>query len=298
MGGRTSRFSSPPWYAATHSPRPFTPGSINPKALPIVTDPTTLLVLFAVGVAAAIVDAIAGGGGLVTLPALLLAGLDPVAAIATNKLQSSGGSVSATVHFARRGLIQWPLALAYAIGAFVAAILGALSVALLPGYLLKAMVPLILIGVALYFVLARRPSETDARARLPALVFAATFVPVVGFYDGIFGPGAGSFYMIGFVSLLGYGITRATAHTKLSNAASNLGGLAFFALTGKIVWPVGLVMAAGAVIGGQIGSRLAIRHGARIIRPLLVTICCIMAIKLLADPTNPLRQAALGLLVR
>ena len=173
-----------------------------------MTDPTTLLALFAVGVVAAIFDAIAGGGGLLTLPALLIAGLDPVAAIATNKLQSSGGSVSATVVFARRGLIQWPLAWAYAAGAFVAAILGALSVALLPRDLLKAMVPVVLIGVALYFILARRPSDVDARSRMMPLAFAATFVPTIGFYDGIFGPGAGSFYMIGFVTLLGYGITK------------------------------------------------------------------------------------------
>ena len=259
-----------------------------------VTDPLHLIVLFAVGVFAAIFDAIAGGGGLLTLPALLLAGLDPVAAIATNKLQSSGGSVSATIVFARRGLILWPLAWPYAAGASCAAIVGAMSAALLPRDVLKAMVPIVLIGVALYFVLARRPSETDARARMKPAAFAVTFVPVIGFYDGIFGPGAGSFYMIGFVTLLGYGITKATAHTKLSNAASNLGGLAFFAASGKIVWPTGIAMLAGAVIGGQIGSRLAIRHGARIIRPLLVTICCIMAIKLLADPTNPLRMVLLG----
>jgi uncharacterized membrane protein YfcA len=263
-----------------------------------LTDPATLVALFAVGAVAALFDAIAGGGGLVTLPALLLAGLDPVAAIATNKLQSSGGSVSATLVFARRGLIGWPLAWAYAAGAFAAAVLGALSVALLPKDVLKALVPVVLIGVALYFVLARRPSEVDARARMAPLAVAATVVPTIGFYDGVFGPGAGSFYMIGFVTLLGYGVTKATAHTKLANAASNLGGLALFALTGKVVWPVGLVMAAGAVLGGQIGSRLAIRHGARIIRPLLVTICCVMAIKLLADPANPLRVAVLALLPR
>ena len=273
------------------------PLCLRAEASLIVIDPLHLLAFFAVGVLAAMFDAIAGGGGLLTLPALLLAGLDPVAAIATNKLQSSGGSVSATVVFARRGLIQWPLAWAYAAGAACAAILGALSVAVLPRDLLKAMVPVVLIGVALYFILARRPSETDARSRMRPVAFAVTFVPVIGFYDGIFGPGAGSFYMIGFVTLLGYGITKATAHTKLSNAASNLGGLALFAATGKIVWPVGLVMLTGAVIGGQIGSHLAIRHGARIIRPLLVTICCIMAIKLLADPTNPLRTAVMGLLI-
>ncbi|MGD0635908.1 MAG: TSUP family transporter [Beijerinckiaceae bacterium] len=253
-------------------------------------DLSTLFILFVVALVAAGFDAIAGGGGLLTLPALLMAGLDPVSAIATNKLQSSGGSVSASLHFARRGLIERRNAWAFVLGAGGGAVLGALSVALLPGAVLKAAVPVILMAIAVYFGFAHRPGAEDARARMTPLVFAATYAVATGFYDGIFGPGAGSFYMAGFVALLGYGLVRATAHTKLANAASNLGGLAFFALAGKVVWPVGLVMAVGAFIGGQIGSRLAISHGARLIRPLLVTISCVMAIRLLADPTNPLRQ--------
>jgi uncharacterized membrane protein YfcA len=111
----------------------------------------------------------------------------------------------------------------------------------------------------------------------------------VGFYDGIFGPGAGSFYLLGFVTLLGYGVVRASAHTRLLNFTSNIASLITFALSGKIVWIVGFAMGLGQFLGAQLGTRLAIRQGARIIRPLLVVVCCGMAVKLLLDPANPWR---------
>ncbi|MGU3539768.1 TSUP family transporter [Methylobacterium sp. A54F] len=252
--------------------------------------------LFGVAVAAGCVDAIAGGGGLITMPALLLAGLDPVSALGTNKLQGSAGSTSATVAFARRGLIRWREAVPAAAAAGAASILGALCVSLLPRNFLNAAVPMLLVGIAVYFATARRMSNEDATARIGPGTFALTFAPAIGFYDGVFGPGAGSFYMIGFVTLLGLGVVRATAHTKLANAASNLGSLGLFALGGHVVWPIGLAMAVGAFTGAQIGSVLAVRLGARLIRPLLVTIACAMALRLLADPANPLRQAVAGLI--
>ncbi|HEX8416342.1 MAG TPA: TSUP family transporter [Methylobacterium sp.] len=252
-------------------------------------------ILFAVAVGAGCIDAIAGGGGLLTLPALLLAGLDPVAAIATNKLQGTAGSTSATYAFARRGLIRWPEAWKIALAAGLASMAGALCVSLLPRPVLDAAVPVLLIGIALYFATAKRMSSEDAAARVTPAFFALSVAPAIGFYDGVFGPGAGAFYMIGFVTLLGLGVVRATAHTKLANAASNVGSLAVFALSGHIVWVIGLAMALGALMGAQVGSRLAMRLGARLIRPLLVTIACLMALRLLSNPENPLRRAVMGL---
>ncbi|MET4896588.1 TSUP family transporter [Sphingomonadaceae bacterium jetA1] len=243
--------------------------------------------LFLVSVVAGCCDAIAGGGGLLTVPALMLAGLNPVAAIATNKLQGSAGTVSATLAFARKGLIDWRIALPIGGSAFIAGILGALSVNLLPKPFVSGVVPFILIGIALYFALAPKMTNADAKARISIGMFALTVAPLIGFYDGIFGPGGGSFYMAAFVSLLGFGVVRATAHTKMANAASNLGGLLLFASAGSIYWAVGFVMAIGAFTGAQIGSILAIRIGVRLIRPLLVTISCLMAIRLLFAPTNP-----------
>lgn len=258
-------------------------------------EPAVLAALAGAALVAGFFDAIGGGGGLMTVPALLLAGFDPVAAIATNKLQGSFGTASATLAFARAGLIDWRRAWAPALVAAASAVAGALSVKLLPRTVLEGLIPLLLIAIAGYFALSRQVRDENARARVPPLAFAATVPVAVGFYDGLFGPGAGSFYMLGFVTLLGFGVMRATAHTKLLNLASNFGSLLLFALAGAVVWPVGLVMAASAFLGAQIGSRLALRVGPRLVRPLLVAICCLLALRLLSEPTNPLRLALAAL---
>ena len=138
-------------------------------------------------------DAIAGGGGLITVPALLLAGLDPVVAVATNKLQGVFGTASATFAFARAGKIDWSSAWPMAVLAAIGAMAGAVAVRVLPGAWLAGLVPLLLIGMALYFGLSPRMTDADARRRMAPALFAATVVPLVGFYDGFFGPGAGSF---------------------------------------------------------------------------------------------------------
>lgn len=263
-----------------------------------MTEPelTVLLVLAGVALVAGCVDAIAGGGGLITVPALILAGLDPVAAIATNKVQGTVGVASATAAFARARLIDWRGALPLAGLAFLGSIAGAYAVRHMPKPLLEALIPLLLVGVALYFALSPRAGDAEARARIGTLAFALTVPPLVGFYDGLFGPGAGSFYMLAFVTLMGFSVVRATANTKLLNLASNLGSLLFYAAAGTVVWKVGLAMALSAFVGAQIGSRLAMRLGARLIRPLLIGVCCALALRLLADPANPLRRWAAGLL--
>ena len=261
-------------------------------------DPQTLALLCAVAGVAGCVDAIGGGGGLLTVPALMLSGMDPVTAIATNKAQGAAGAASSALAFARARLIDWRTATPVALVAGAASVLGALSVTLIDRRALEALAPALLVAIALYFLLAPRLSDDNAHARIRPALFAATVAPLVGFYDGVFGPGAGSFYLIGFVGLLGYGIVRATAHTKIANAASNLGSLGLYAATGAVVWPVGIAMAIFAFLGAQVGARLAMRLGARIIRPLLVVVCCAMAFKLLADPANPLRQAAGAILAR
>jgi uncharacterized protein len=253
-------------------------------------DINIILILFGIALIAGCIDAIAGGGGLLTLPALLLAGLDPVTAISTNKLQATFGSVSATVTFARRGLISWHSAIPVAMSAGLAAVVGALCVRLISKPVLSALVPILLIMIAIYFATTKRMNENDTPAKISFMAFSAFVAPMIGFYDGIFGPGTGAFYMVGFTALLGFGVIKATAHTKLANAASNIGGLILFALTGSVIWILGLTMAVGAFIGAQLGARLAIKMGAGLIRPLLVFISCTMAIKLLWDPNNLVGQ--------
>lgn len=249
-----------------------------------------LIELFTVAVVAGCFDAIAGGGGLITVPMLLLAGLDPVSALGTNKLQASFGSLSATIAFARRGFILWRTALPVAAAAALASIAGALSAYAVPTEMLAAIIPVLLIVVAVYFALNRRLRDEDTRARLPLWAFSLCVVPLIGFYDGLFGPGAGAFYLIGFVTILGYGVLKATGYTKLANAASNIGSLFLFTLTGSVLWDVGLIMAIGAFLGAQLGARLALRLGAALIRPLLVIISSAMAVKLLWSTENALAQ--------
>lgn len=251
--------------------------------------------LFLVALIAGAFDAIAGGGGLITVPALLLAGLDPATALGTNKLQSSFGSVSATRAFAKRGLIDWKTAWPIAVAAGLAGLVGALCASLLSPRVLATLVPILLIVIAVYFGLSKALKTEDAAPRLALPIFAGFVAPLIGFYDGVFGPGAGAFYMVAIVTLLGYGVLKATAHTKLANAASNVGALVLFAIKGAILLPVGLAMAVGAFLGAQAGSRLAVRFGAKLIRPLLVVISCAMAVKLLSDPANPLRQMVVEL---
>jgi uncharacterized membrane protein YfcA len=248
-----------------------------------------LALLGLVGLVAGFVDSIAGGGGLLCLPSLMLAGLDPLSALATNKLQGTFGTGSATWAFARKGHLSLKGNMPAVITTFAGAALGVAAVSLAPLGLLRAGLPVLLIAMALYFALSPRLSNDDAHPRLKPIAFIAGFAPVIGFYDGIFGPGTGSFFMLCLVTLFGLGIVRATATTKLMNFTSNIASLLMFVAGGKILWTAGLVMGLGQVIGAQVGSHLAMAKGAAIIRPLLVIVCCAMAIRLLSDPANPIR---------
>lgn len=238
---------------------------------------------------AGFIDSIGGGGGLIAVPALLLAGFSPVAALGTNKLQALFGSGSATVAYATKGQVdlraQWPMALLSCAGGAG----GALLASVLPGDLLRIALPFVLVAIALYFALKPDTGDVDQARRLSPFVFGATIVPVIGFYDGVFGPGTGSFFMLSFVGLAGFGMLKATAHTKLLNFASNLGGFAVFAAIGVVSWKIGLIMGVAQFFGARLGATLAIRSGVRLIKPLLVLTCVALAARLLVDPTHPLR---------
>lgn len=249
-----------------------------------------MLALFGVAVLAGFIDAIAGGGGLLTLPALFIAGIHPVAAIATNKFQAASATVSATSAFAKKGMIDWKYVLPMMVMAALGSFVGALSISFLPKSVLEACVPIMLILVALYFALSPKITNDKVKEKLSVFVFSLSIIPLLGFYDGVFGPGVGSFVMMAFVSLLGLGILNAMAHTKAINAVSNIGALAVFAWKGVIVWPIAIAMALGAFVGAQLGTRCAVREGVRLIKPMLVVMCCLMAIRLLLNEENPLRK--------
>ena len=254
----------------------------------------TLALLSLAAFAAGFVDAIAGGGGLLTVPVLMLAGFDPVTAVATNKVQGTTSIISSLYTYHRAGLVEWRAGLPPAIAAFACGILGALSIHYLSREVLSALMPVLLIVVAAYFGLSRSMGDADSRRRMPYWLFVLVPIPLIAFYDGFLGPGAGSFYTLALVTLQGYGLRRATAGAKIGNGASNLGSLLLYSLTGAVVWSVGIAMGMSSILGAQVGSRLAVGLGARLIRPLIVLVCCAVAVKLLLDPSNQLRLFLVG----
>ena len=247
-----------------------------------------LLLIFA-ALVAGFMDSIAGGGGLIVIPALLIAGFSPVEALGTNKLQGLFGSGSATIAFAAKGHVDLKSQLPSALLAFAGAVLGAALATILPGDVLRGVMPFLLVAIALYFIFKPNLDDVDRASRITPFALGVVVPPLIGFYDGVFGPGAGSFFMLAFVALAGYGVLKATAHTKLLNFASNCGGFIAFAIAGVVVWKIGLLMGLAQFVGARFGAYLAMRTGARIIKPLLITVSLVLAARLLLDENNPLR---------
>jgi len=242
-----------------------------------------LSLLLVAGLAAGFVDAIAGGGGLITVPALLWAGLPVQWALGTNKMQSACGTMLAVTRFARAGWIDWrELRLAILV-TFVFAALGAWAVSSLSKELLKMIVPWLLMAVAVYALLSPRLGLHRSAARLSADTFAILGGCLLGFYDGFFGPGTGSFWTIALLSLRGFELTRATAYTKVVNLTSNLASLLVFLLAGSVVFKVAMVMIVGQLIGARLGSGLVLKHGAPFVRVVFLIVVFALTAKLLWD---------------
>ncbi|MBE9067253.1 TSUP family transporter [Leptolyngbya cf. ectocarpi LEGE 11479] len=243
----------------------------------------TVALLFGVAIVASCVDAIAGGGGLIVLPTMLMVGIPPAAALATNKLQGSGGTLVASLYFLRKQIVRLRDIKLTVLMTFVGAVLGVWLVLQIDSTVLKAIIPFLLISMGAYFALSPKLGTTDQKQRLAHGPFAIFIAPLLGFYDGFFGPGAGMFMALSLVSLRGYNLTKATAQTKLLNCTSNVSSLLYFLAFGEVYWRVGLIMLAGQVIGASIGARIVLAKGAALIRPVVATVCFLMASKLLVD---------------
>ena len=242
-----------------------------------------LVLLFFIAMLAGFIDSIAGGGGLLTVPALLAVGLPPASALATNKLQSTGGSFSASLYFIRERMVDLKQQKFAITCAFIGSALGTLSVMHIQADFLKLLLPILTISVGLYFLLSPTIGENDRKSRLTIIQFALLPALAIGFYDGFFGPGAGSFYAVAYITLAGFNLTKATAHTKVLNFTSNLAGLIFFIVGGEVVWSIGLVMLVGQFIGARLGAKMVIAKGRKLIRPMLITVSTIMSIKLIYE---------------
>lgn len=244
-------------------------------------EPWHYLLLLLAGLAAGFVDAIAGGGGLITIPALLWAGLPAQMAFGTNKMQACFGTALAVRNYARAGLVRWQDVRWGILFTLAFAALGAWMLRFVDPAALKRIVPWLLIGIAVYTVFSPRMGEVERHARVSPFAFALLGGAVLGFYDGIFGPGTGSFWTLACVTLAGMELRRATAFTKVMNLTSNLASLAVFLIAGQVRFEVAAVMIVGQLAGAQIGSHTVIKNGPAIIRPVLFVTVLALAGKLI-----------------
>ena len=243
----------------------------------------TVLLLAGAAFLAGWIDAVVGGGGLVQLPALLLVpGMNPVQALGTNKLAGSMGTGTSAVTYYGHVHPSLRTALPTAAVAAVGAVAGALSAAAVPAGVLTPVILVVLVLVALYTLL--RPNLGGATAlRFSGhrhTVVAVVTGAVIGFYDGIAGPGTGAFLVFTLVGLLGYAFLEASATAKIVNLATNLGALLVFALHGSVLWGLGLVMGAANLTGGYLGARTAVAVGSRFVRGVFLTVVTALVLRL------------------
>lgn len=238
-----------------------------------------LVLLFFTGFVSGFVDSIAGGGGLISVPVLMATGMSPQVVLGTNKLQSSFGALSSAYNYTRKGVVDIRECVPGIIFTIIGASLGTITVQLLSPDFIRQLVPFLLIPVFVYTVFSGGLG-TASDAKMPHNLFFFIAGLSIGFYDGFFGPGTGSFWAAGLVFFLGMELTHATGTTKVMNLTSNVVALILFIIGGNVNYQVGFVMAVGCVIGARVGSSMAMKKGARFIRPVFVTIVLITIIRL------------------
>jgi len=241
----------------------------------------TLFLLFLAGAFAGFVDSIAGGGGIITLPALLAVGIPPHQALATNKLQSSFGSFTATLNYAKKGLMKPKELLLGVVFTFIGAVSGAVAVQFFDAKSLEDMIIFMLIVIFLYTLASPNLGAIHTTAKLKKPLFYTLFGLLIGFYDGFFGPGTGSFWTMALILLLGLDLKGATAQTKLFNFTSNIASLLMFIYAGLVLWVAGLVMGAGQIIGAYLGSNLVAKKEVKFIRVFFLIVVGITILKLM-----------------
>ena len=239
------------------------------------------LIFFITGIFAGFIDSIAGGGGIITVPVLLSFGIPPHMALGTNKLQSSFGSFTAAFNYSRKGLVSFSdiktAILFTAIGAFT----GAIVIQSLSAGFLNKIIPIFLIVIFLYTIFSPNLGKKTRKPLIEKNIFYIIAGLIMGFYDGFFGPGTGSFWVIAIVMLIGLDLKKATAFTKFTNFTSNFVALIFFIIGGKVLFLVGICMGTGQIIGAFAGSRLVILKDTSFVRGFFILVVAVTLIKLI-----------------
>jgi len=238
-----------------------------------------LAFLFFIAMLAGLLDTLAGGGGLLSIPALILTGIPPLAALGTNKLQGSMGTATATFLMFKNKRVNWPETKNLMLAAFIGATIGTIAVQFINTETLTLVIPLVLFSIAVYFLISPRPKEISSEAAMSDRTYTNMVVPSIGFYDGMFGPGTGSFFALAGVSCRGHGIIASTAIAKPLNFATNFASLMVFLAAGHVVWSLGLLMMAGQAVGAWIGAHYLFKINPSYLRGIVVTMCLAMLIK-------------------
>jgi uncharacterized protein len=240
-----------------------------------------LIILSIAGFFAGFVDSIAGGGGLISLPALLSVGLPPQIALGTNKLQGTFGVFTAAINFIRKGKVDLSECKLGVLTTFFGALSGALLIQHLNPDTIGRIVPFLLLLVLVYTFFSKNLGIGDSSPKMPRVVFYLLFGLGLGFYDGFFGPGTGSFWTVALLVLLGHNMTRSIGVTKVMNFTSNVVALGVFVMSDSVYYTAGIVMAVGQVFGSRLGSGLAIKRGVSIIRPLFMLVVFFTILRLI-----------------
>ncbi len=246
-----------------------------------MTPEILLPLLFGAAFVAGLIDSIAGGGGLITVPVLMGIGLPPQVALGTNKLQASFGSGSAMLHFVRAGTVKLGDCRIGILWTALGAALGVWAVQLLDATVLRQLIPWLLAIIAIYTLLTPSLGLQDSHARMKSGPFYLLFGLAIGFYDGFFGPGTGSFWTVALMMMLGCSMMRATATTKVMNFTSNFVALIFFLSVGQVRFVEGIVMGIGQFLGARVGSKLVIKRGTAFIRPIFITMVLALVARLI-----------------
>lgn len=239
--------------------------------------------LFATAVVAGFIDTLAGGGGLITMPALLMGGVPPLAALGTNKLQGSMGTATATFMMIAKKRMRWSDVKFIMLASFVGSTIGAIGVQYLNVDTLSFIIPSVLILISVYFIFSPASHNDKHIEKISKKCYQSTVVPLIACYDGMFGPGTGSFFTLSGVSLRGHGFIDATAIAKGLNFASNIAALIIFIFAGKVVWIIGIVMMFGQFIGAWLGSHCLLKIRPIYLRWIVVCMCVAMLIKYTVD---------------
>ena len=244
------------------------------------------LFLFTIAVVAGFLDTLAGGGGLLTLPALMMSGVPPLAALATNKLQSSMGVATASVMMLRARRVRWYQVKHLMLASFIGSTVGTIIIQFIDTAMLSVIIPVVITAIGIYFLITPTIDEKNNSAKISSSTYQRFIVPIIGCYDGIFGPATGSFFTLAGRALRGQKFLEATAIAKTLNFSSNIASLVVFIFAGHIIWFAGMIMMVGQFIGAWLGSHCLFKIPVTYLRYLVVVMCFAMLVKYMLQPVS------------